>query len=65
MEVKVRMKSPVAAPVRKGQKLATLVISAPNLKTREIPLTAAHDVGQLGFVGRIGAAIKHVLWGSS
>lgn len=65
MKVTVKMNNPVAAPVRKGQKLATLVISAPNLQTREIPLLAADDVGQLGFVGRIGAAIKHVLWGSS
>ncbi|MAI49330.1 MAG: D-alanyl-D-alanine carboxypeptidase [Rhodospirillaceae bacterium] len=65
MKVKVRMQNPVAAPVRKGQKLATLIISAPNLKTREIPLIASQDVGQLGFFGRIGAAIKHVLWGSS
>ena len=65
MKVVVKMSNPVAAPVRKGQKLATLAVSAPNLRTREIPLLAAEDVGQLGFVGRIGAAIKHVLWGSS
>ena len=65
MTVTVKMNNPVAAPVTKGQKLATLVISAPNFETREIPLLAADDVGQLGFVGRIGAAIKHVLWGSS
>jgi D-alanyl-D-alanine carboxypeptidase (penicillin-binding protein 5/6) len=65
MKVVVKMSNPVAAPVRKGQKLATLAVSAPNLQTREIPLLAAEDVGQLGFVGRIGAAIKHVLWGSS
>jgi serine-type D-Ala-D-Ala carboxypeptidase (penicillin-binding protein 5/6) len=65
MKVVVRMSNPVAAPVRKGQQLATLVITAPNLKTREIPLIAAEEVRQLGFVGRIGAEIKHVLWGAS
>ena len=65
MKVVVRMSNPVAAPVRKGQQLATLVVTAPNLKTREIPLIAAEEVNQLGFVGRIGAAIKHVLWGAS
>ncbi len=65
MTVTVKMNNPVAAPVQKGQKLATLVITAPGLQPREIPLIAAKDVGQLGFVGRIGAAIKHVLWGSS
>ena len=65
MKVIVRMKNPVAAPVRKGQRLATLVITAPNFATREIPLIAAETVDQLGFTGRIGAAIKHVLWGAS
>ena len=65
MKVIVRMKNPVAAPVRKGQRLATLVITAPNFATREIPLIAAETVDQLRFTGRIGAAIKHVLWGAS
>ena len=65
MKVTVKMNNPVAAPVKKGQRLATLIVSAPNFQTREIPLLAAEDVQQLGFVGRIGAAIQHVLWGSS
>ncbi len=65
MKVTVKMNNPVAAPVKKGQRLATLIVSAPNFQTREIPLLAAEDVQQLGFVDRIGAAIQHVLWGSS
>ena len=65
MKVTVRMQNPVAAPVRKGQKFGTLHIQVPGAPDREYPLTAGTDVGQLGFVGRIGAAIKHVLWGSS
>ena len=65
MKVTVKMNNPVAAPVKKGQRLATLIVSAPNFQTREIPLLAAEDVQQLEFVGRIGAAIQHVLWGSS
>jgi D-alanyl-D-alanine carboxypeptidase (penicillin-binding protein 5/6) len=65
MKVTVKMNNPVAAPVKQGQRLATLIVSAPNFQTREIPLLAAEDVQQLGFVGRIGAAIQYVLWGSS
>lgn len=65
MKVTVKMNNPIAAPVKKGQRLATLIVSAPNFQTREIPLLAAEDVQQLGFVSRIGAAIQHVLWGSS
>ena len=65
MKVTVRMQNPVAAPVRKGQKLGTMIVQVPGTPDREYPLTAGADVGQLGFVGRIGAAIKHVIWGSS
>ena len=65
MKVSVRMTNPVAAPIAKGQRLGTLVITVPGAKTREWPLVAGQEVKQLGFVGRIGAAIKHVLWGSS
>ena len=65
MKVTVRMKNPVPAPVKLGQKLGTLVVQVPGAPDREYPLTAGADVGQLGFVGRIGAAIKNVIWGSS
>lgn len=65
MKVKVRLTEPVPAPIREGAELATLVISAPDFKTVEIPLVAGAGVDKLGFVGRIGAAIKYVVWGSS
>ena len=65
MKVSVRMTNPIAAPIAKGQRLGTLVITVPGAKNREWPLVAGQEIKQLGFLGRIGAAIKHVLWGSS
>ena len=65
MKVSARMTNPVAAPIAKGQRLGTLVITVPGRKTREWPLVAGQEIKQLGFVGRIGASIRHVLWGSS
>jgi D-alanyl-D-alanine carboxypeptidase (penicillin-binding protein 5/6) len=62
---KVKLKNPVAAPIAKGAQLGTLIVTAPGFKTLEIPLVAGADARQLGFMGRIGAAINHVLWGSS
>ncbi len=62
---KVKMKNPVAAPIAKGAQLGTLIVTAPGFKTMEIPLIAGADAHQLGFMGRIGAAINHVIWGSS
>ena len=65
MKVAVNYQGPIPAPVKKGDVLATLSISAPGEKTIDIPLVAAVDVEQLGLMGRLVAAFKHILWGSS
>jgi D-alanyl-D-alanine carboxypeptidase (penicillin-binding protein 5/6) len=65
MKVTVNYRSPIPAPVKKGDKLATLTVSAPGEQPVEVPLLAAADVERLGLVGRLIAAFKHILWGSS
>ena len=65
MKVAVNYQGPIPAPVKKGDVLATLSISAPGEKTIDIPLVAAVNVEQLGLMGRLVAAFKHILWGSS
>ncbi|MEE2662148.1 MAG: D-alanyl-D-alanine carboxypeptidase family protein [Pseudomonadota bacterium] len=65
LKATVIMENPVAAPIKKGEKLATLKITAPGIQTKEVELVAGREVRQLGFIGRLGAAIKHVLWGPS
>lgn len=63
MKVSVKYDGPIAAPVSKGQKLAQLVISTPDTDDIVVPLYAAEDAGRLGFVGRLGAALKSIIWG--
>jgi len=65
MKVTVNYPSPIPAPFKKGDRLATLTVSAPGEQTVEVPLLAAADVERLGLVGRLIAAFKHILWGSS
>jgi D-alanyl-D-alanine carboxypeptidase (penicillin-binding protein 5/6) len=65
MKVSVVYEGPVPAPISQGDQIATLKVEVPNQDTIEFPLYAAHDVGRLGFVGRIGAAIKYLLWGAN
>jgi D-alanyl-D-alanine carboxypeptidase (penicillin-binding protein 5/6) len=55
---------PIAAPIKKGQPVGKLVVSAPGVQTVELPLLAGADVNKLGFMGRMGAALKHILWGA-
>ncbi len=63
MKVSVQYEGPIPAPIKKGQELAKVVISAPDTKDIEIPLYAAEDAERLGFVGRLGAALKSIIWG--
>ncbi|GGE63713.1 D-alanyl-D-alanine carboxypeptidase [Niveispirillum cyanobacteriorum] len=65
MKVSFKADSPVAAPVTKGAKLGTLIVTAPGLETLELPLLAGADVAQLGLFGRMGAALSHFFGGSS
>ena len=65
LKVKIRLNEPVSAPVRKGMRLGSLIISAPPTETLEIPLIAGAEVERLGFIGRIGAAVRYLLFGAS
>ncbi|CAM3313729.1 D-alanyl-D-alanine carboxypeptidase family protein [Thalassospira profundimaris] len=65
MKVTVVYDGPVPAPISQGDQIATLKVEVPDRDIIEFPLYAAHDVGRLGFVGRIGAAFKYLLWGAN
>ena len=65
MKVAAVFEGPLPAPIKKGQEVAKLVISVPDGPTRELPLYAGADVAKLGFAGRIGSAVKHIVFGSN
>lgn len=65
MKVTVSYKSPVAAPIEKGARLATLNIKFTERPPIAVPLVAGDSVEQLGLMGRLGAALKFILWGES
>jgi D-alanyl-D-alanine carboxypeptidase (penicillin-binding protein 5/6) len=65
MKVKVVYDSPIPAPIAAGQKIATLVVSAPDTAPVEIPLHAGEAVEQLGMFGRLSAALKFLIFGAS
>lgn len=49
---------PLVAPVSKGSAVAELIIHAPDLPDRRVPLVAETDVGTAGFVKRVTTAGK-------
>ena len=63
MVVKIVADGPIEAPVEAGARVARLVVSAPDVETREWPLAAGTTVDSLSGFGRIGAAIDALIWG--
>ncbi len=64
MSVKVVMDAPVPAPIEQGAEIATLIISAPDMDTIELPLKAGTAVEQQGIVGRLWSAATYSVFGS-
>jgi D-alanyl-D-alanine carboxypeptidase (penicillin-binding protein 5/6) len=56
---------PLPAPVEEGAEVARLIIASPDMKPTEIPLFAGESVEQLGFIGRLFAALGHLVWGAA
>ena len=65
MQVKLVYDGPITAPIEKGAHIATLTVTAPGVETLELPLVAGADVGRLGPLRRIGAAISYMVWGAT
>lgn len=65
MKVVAAYQTPIPAPIVKGAELAKLRIAAPGLQTIELPLVAGASVNRLGFFGRMGQALNHIIFGVS
>lgn len=63
LKVKVVYDSPVAAPLKEGQKVGKIVVSVPEKPDQEFPLVAGAAIGELRGFGRVSAAINQLIWG--
>lgn len=63
LQARVIYDNPVAAPVREGQVLGRVVMSAPGIAPVDVPLLASESVDRLGFAGRMGAAVNYLVFG--
>ena len=55
---KVVYNGPVKAPIKAGDHIADLIVTAPGLPEQKLPLVAASDVGPAGFFGRAWVGLK-------
>ena len=63
-QIAVRYAAPVKAPVARGTELGRLEVSGRGVPDMSVPLYAGADVPRLGFVPRIGASLRHLVFGS-
>ena len=52
---------PIAAPIRKGDHVADLVVTTSEAGEQVMPLVAGEDVGKAGFFGRAWIGLKQLL----
>jgi D-alanyl-D-alanine carboxypeptidase (penicillin-binding protein 5/6) len=64
MKVTVTYDRPVPAPIKKGDQIAKLTVSAPDIPPTDKPLYAAVDVDRLGMFGRVAVAAGSWIWGN-
>lgn len=65
MTAKVVYDGPIPAPIKAGQPIATLELSAEGMETKSYPLVAGKDVDVLGGMSRIKAALSFMIMGSA
>ncbi|MBM3276439.1 MAG: D-alanyl-D-alanine carboxypeptidase, partial [Candidatus Sericytochromatia bacterium] len=65
MKVAVVYSGPIQAPIAKGAAVAQIRVEVPGNAPASLPLVAGAEVQKLGPIGRIGSAVRHLLWGAS
>src|SRR5262245_8406507 len=61
--VVARFDGPIAAPIAKGARLGTALVTLPDNRVAEYPLEAGADVARRGVFGRVTAMLQHYLFG--
>ncbi|HIA22397.1 MAG: D-alanyl-D-alanine carboxypeptidase DacC [Alphaproteobacteria bacterium MarineAlpha9_Bin5] len=65
LQVSVVFESPIPAPVKAGEIIATLLVETPDTKSIELPLIAGKAVPRAGPFRRISGALSYMLFGPS
>lgn len=65
MKVTADYNKPVAAPIKQGQEIGKISVSAPDAAPLEAPLVAAARVDRLGPFGRMAAVAGNWIWGET
>lgn len=64
MKVSVHYAGPLRAPIAQGQRVGTLIVTAPDFLGMTVPLYAARDVSQTGIFGRMMLGLRALFGGN-
>jgi len=64
MKVTVSYDRPVPAPIRKGDPIGKLEVTAPDTPAIDVPLSAGADVPRIGTLGRMATVAAYLIWGN-
>ncbi len=63
LNVILNYQGPIVAPVQKGEKVASLVITNKGQKIKTVPLYAAEDLKKVNFFKSLITSINYLIWG--
>lgn len=63
MQVSVDYTGPLSAPLKAGQAVGTLTITVPEQAPRQVPLVVSRDVAKANIFTRMGASLRHLIYG--
>jgi D-alanyl-D-alanine carboxypeptidase (penicillin-binding protein 5/6) len=64
MKVTLSYEKPVSAPVKQGDAIGKIVVTAPDTSPLERPLYAAADVRPISTIGRMATLAGYLIWGN-
>jgi D-alanyl-D-alanine carboxypeptidase (penicillin-binding protein 5/6) len=64
MKVTIIYSKPVPAPIKQGEEIGKVVVTAPDFAPIERPLFASADVPPIGTVGRMATLAGYLIWGN-
>ena len=53
VQMSISYNGPIHAPIKSGQRVATMLVTVPGLEPARIPLVASQDVERAGLIGRV------------
>lgn len=65
LRAQVTYRSPIPAPVQKGDEVGTLILSGPGIDPEEIPVIAGSSVDSVGRLERVSTGIRYIVFGLS